>query len=518
MSWSNHWIFLVTLLVLITAFTISVFVHSPPKCGRRRRRQSHCSTAAATYNFAVDVSGFAGGAPPLDEDFIAEEEMEGAKSLRVSTSTLAAIRPWTVGSQNNITSTLPAAETTMASYSGSVAGAGLLWLGAVSDFSQRGGYNTSKHSYSLNGGSTWSQHFMPTHPTSKLLLTRDNLQWQANSDPVACFGPSGRAVYLANLYLNAANKANGLYVAAGTLPTTSGPDVWSASQIYPVAVNSSPTSTLFEDKPWLTADPTTASQLYIVWTRFNFATGTDFILFATSTNSGTTWSTPIQVSPFNQNGGVQGAQVAVDGSGNVWVVWTVFFANGLRRLYASRSNNRGVSFANVGFPVTPYFAKPSFSSRYRKEAFAALAVERASRTVHIAYPASNAQGFSKILYVRSVNGGTTFTSPVNLVNTTSGNQFMPAISADSSVSGRVQVVWYDSRNNRLRGNRQLDVYAALSTTAGATWGTNVRVTPSSTDVGSSSFVGDYCGVSSQGGLSLPAWAFFVTPLRTASLV
>lgn len=418
------------------------------------------------------------------------------------------IGPNAVASQQNITTTVPEAETTISAY----AGGGGLWLAAVSDFSQRGGFNTTKYAYSLNNGGTWSQQFMPI--SAGKVATSDGRLWEANSDPVAAFGPTNRAVYLANLYFNGSNNANGLYVAAGTLPTSTGQIVWPTSQIRPVVVNPSPSATNFEDKEWITVDPVTG-YVYVVWTRF--VGSSDMILFSRSLNAGQTWSAPTQVSPSGQNGGVQGAQVAADRNGNVWVVWTVFFQNNLRRIFASKSVNRGVSFATVGVAVSPYYNALTFPSNYRKESFPTLAVQGVSGTVHVAFPASSQAGTSKILYQRAVNGTLPFSNPVNIINTTAGNQFFPAISVDPANASRVQLVWFDSRNNTLAGNRQLDIYAALSTNSGASFATNVRVTPTSIDVGNTSFVGDYMGVASQSGISLPAWAFWVTPMRTATI-
>jgi hypothetical protein len=169
----------------------------------------------------------------------------------------------------------------------------------------------------------------------------------------------------------------------------------------------------------------------------------------------------------------------------------------------------------MGLAATPYFYGPTFSSSYRKEAFPALAVDRFTKTVHLAFQATDNRGSSRILYCKLNNGsGSTFSTPINLINTNQGNQFFPAIAADPNTRNSLQVSWFDTRNSTI-GNRQLDVYTVRSTNNGSSFGTNERVTFSKTDVGNASFVGDYHGVAMLNGRALPVFAFLVTPLRNA---
>jgi hypothetical protein len=57
-------------------------------------------------------------------------------------------------------------------------------IGMISDFSQRGGFNTSKFSVSKDGGKTWKESFVPESGGSP--ATGDGAVWQANSDQPAC--------------------------------------------------------------------------------------------------------------------------------------------------------------------------------------------------------------------------------------------------------------------------------------------------------------------------------------------
>jgi len=61
-------------------------------------------------------------------------------------------------------------------------------VAAISDFSLRGGFNTTKYTLSTNNGSTWKQAFIPRN-SAGLPLTSDGAAWQANSDPVVAIDP-----------------------------------------------------------------------------------------------------------------------------------------------------------------------------------------------------------------------------------------------------------------------------------------------------------------------------------------
>lgn len=467
---------------------------------------SSSSSSSNSLSFEVNPSILARSV--LDTGYYAEEEDEEKEA---STQQQAIVGAAAISGLKTISTSVPEAEESVAANPASPSG--LKWLAAVSDFSIRGGYNTTKYGYSLDGGNTWSQHFVPLNGSSSKPQTSDLRQWDANSDPVCAFSPSGNIAYCASLYFNVSNNANGIYIAAAVLPSTLGPAIYSASNVRPIVVNTSPTTPIFDDKEWIATDPTTGA-VYCSWTRFTATT--NFIMFSKSTNQGVTWSAPIQVSPASVNGAVQGSSVAADGNGVVWVLWTTFYTLGVRRLFASRSTNGGATFSTVGITISPFFNSLTFPSKYRKEAFAAMTIEKGNRMVHVAFPATANNSTSKILYMRASNGSTTFSAPVNLINTSSGNQFFPAIASDLNNTGLVQVSWFDTRNCTVANNAQIDVYTSRSTNAGASFASsNQRVTPNKTSVGNASFVGDYCGVAVHAKRALPVFAFLVTPLQTA---
>src|SRR6266852_2294675 len=126
-------------------------------------------------------------------------------------------------------------------------------VAAISDFSQRGGFNTTKYSFSFNSGAagSWTEAFVPSDSTSGALLTSDGEVWDANSDPVVVIDNLGH-VYLSSLYLDALGISNGLYVGVGTLD---GSGVsFTAANINPVATNPTLSANFTEDKPGFAVD------------------------------------------------------------------------------------------------------------------------------------------------------------------------------------------------------------------------------------------------------------------------
>jgi hypothetical protein len=114
------------------------------------------------------------------------------------------------------------------------------------------------------------------------------------------------------------------------------------------------------------------------------------------------------------------------------------------------------------------------------------------------------------------------TAPAVIDNQATGHQVFPDISADGGV---LHTIWWDSRNDpcysvtRPIGNcadkstvDSLDVYAAMSSNAGATWTDKTRLTDESTnpnfeqfDNRALPFAGDYLWVTSLGSFAYATW-------------
>ena len=118
----------------------------------------------------------------------------------------------------------------------------------------------------------------------------------------------------------------------------------------------------------------------------------------------------------------------------------------------------------------------------------------------------------------SDDGGATW-SPALRVNddATTNSQFLPKISLDPT-SGKLAVVWYDSRNDLGAGGAgdtdgvagdDAQLWGAFSTDGGASFTPNLQIsagTSNSRDSGNTIDYGDYSALSFYGGVAHPSWS------------
>ncbi len=382
-------------------------------------------------------------------------------------------------------------------------------VGAISDFSQDGGFNTSKFATSSNGGGNWTEGFITKTPGNGPAVT-----WKAHSDPVVAISRKTGTAFLSTLMFctascDSSDTDGGLYAARSTDGGLSFP----ANQTYAVATHTAGvgTSQDFEDKNWITVDNNSASSfygnVYHSWTRF-FAAGRDAIYFSKSTNDGVSWSTPQRISQTALDGAVQGSGIATGPAGEIYVVFEVFFVGGKRQIYMTKSTNGGGTWTTAA-AITPQFGElssPFAGATYRTDSFPAIAVDNSgisgkNGNIYVVY-ASQSQGNADVSFIRSTNGGGTWSSPLRVNDVKTGQQFFPAIAVDSN--GDIAIAWHDTR----LADPKYDIFAARSDNNGTCFSTNQRVTSvSSTPPGASnSFIGDYGGIAGLGGNVYPVWS------------
>jgi hypothetical protein len=153
--------------------------------------------------------------------------------------------------------------------------------------------------------------------------------------------------------------------------------------------------------------------------------------------------------------------------------------------------------------ITPLFNDLSFSSSYRKNSFPALAVSPANGNVYEVYADQpNATVGAEVEFIISTNGGASFSSPVVINDDSSGQQFMPAVTVDSS--GVIHASWFDTRRSPADASLY-DIFATFSKNDGGTFAPNAQVTSTLLDAGSVSFIGDYAGIAAADGFAHPVW-------------
>jgi len=195
--------------------------------------------------------------------------------------------------------------------------------------------------------------------------------------------------------------------------------------------------------------------VYVVWS--DNRNGSYDIYFAKSTDGGATFSTNVRVDDTGAGTSVQThPAVAVAANGDIYVTWSDN-RNGTTstNIYFAKSTDGGATFgANVRVDNT--------ARSYNL--FSSVAVSGSN--IYISW---HTQGTNEDVFVaKSVDGGATFGPSVQVNSPSTGSQTRSSIAVDAA--GNVYVAWRDTRNS------VGDIYFAKSTNAGVSFGTNVRIT------------------------------------------
>ena len=255
------------------------------------------------------------------------------------------------------------------------------------------------------------------------------------------------------------------------------------------------------DKQWFTIDNTNSSGRgfqYQYWsTDGNNYGGRQF---TRSTDGGLTWLDPINI-PNSPAWGT----LDVDSVGNLFIGGVNLTTNGIWCVRSTNAKNGGVvptfdrsTAVNLGGDIV--FAEPINPEGLVGQVF--LAVDRSGTSTNDnVYMLASVQpsGFtngSDVMFVRSTNGGITFSAPRRINNDPVNHakwHWFGTLSV--APSGRIDVVWYDTRNSPNNVTSQL--FYSFSIDGGNTWSPNVAVSnPFNPFIGypNQSKIGDYITV------------------------
>lgn len=205
--------------------------------------------------------------------------------------------------------------------------------------------------HSLDRGETWTPSKIPGYPTDTsaegMASPLHGRQAEAG-DPLLAFDNDGN-LFAGGIAFNRVNPQNGdVWVATyGAQPHPSGyPKDYLRTVV--VGTGTPALNGVFEDKPELEVDRTGGrfdGNVYICWSRFVGFNGRTKISFSRSTDSGRTFSRPIELS-YGKD--VQGCDIAIEHDGDMYVAWgtrntpSAIDAQGLA---IARSTDGGASFA-----------------------------------------------------------------------------------------------------------------------------------------------------------------------------
>ncbi len=286
----------------------------------------------------------------------------------------------------------------------------------------------------------------------------------------------------------------------------------------------------FLDKNHLWVDNSSVSafqgNVYSSWTNFGGAANNQ-IEISRSTNNGTTWSAPLNISAGVAAGSHnQGVNIQTGPNGEVYAVWAIYDSWPAREnaIGFAVSNDGGVTYGaptrihnNIqgvrwqpGFPIANPHGK-----NMRSNSFPGMAVDISGGPnngniyvvwANVGIPGINTGTDVSIYMMTSTDGGVTWSTPVKVNTDPAGNvQYFPWITCDP-VNGNLSVIFYDDRNV---GGTDVEAWVADSTDGGLTWSdfrvSDVSFTPAPIPGLAGGYMGDYLGISANSGNVYPVW-------------
>lgn len=334
-------------------------------------------------------------------------------------------------------------------------------------------YRPGLHVYiSTDGGKSWSNKALGlVHPG-----------WQTGNDPSVGFDANGTCFVVYGGFPDGNNTGeSGVYIAK----STDNGATWTPHVPVIEHVGTMTSDSAFEDKYYIQIDNSTSSpykgMMYIPWKRVINADSSTQIVISRSTDGGATWGAPVPVSPRKSGTSTdttfgQSFPLSTTGpDGTVYVVWN---DGPSRSIGFAKSTDGGKTFSAPTFAVRNYptLGTPRkvgsdvyhvLKGTFRAESYPTLMADNSNSTrrgwLYLAWAAGKSPN---IYFVRSSDGGATW-SPWSTISTdTTNDQWWPWLSVDQT-NGDIAVMYADSRNDP--SNIKIDNYLSYSRDGGSTW-------------------------------------------------
>jgi hypothetical protein len=367
--------------------------------------------------------------------------------------------------------------------------------------------STQPQFFSTDGGATWSS-------ASLTAQTGDSFQ----SDPEVDWTSDGTAWSL-TLGVTAASTSR-LY----SYTSTDKGATWTFEKVVSDTQTGADREII-----WVDHSPTSSfkDQVYAVWHN-----GMPVFVSRRTAGSGGTWSSPLKVSGSETTSVGIGADVKTNANGDVFVFWPD--ADGSQNIAFVKSVDGGTTFGTpkviaTTFATTRKLSIPAASSRAVRVYISAGAYRTATKDLVYAVwtdlsgetgcttgagPGSSTSSSCKtrVWFIRSTDGGTTWSTPIMINNQSSKNdQFHSRLSVDES-NGLLVATYHDTVADS--GRKQTHVYYQTSSDDGVTWSSAVQITSSPSDATGSAVdtggfgYGDYDGLHGFYGTFFPCWTDF----------
>jgi hypothetical protein len=365
----------------------------------------------------------------------------------------------------------------------------------------------AKVSYSQDGGAHW-QLATGTSPTNYNVSGDVSITYDIRGHAILCyiaFDKLGTPEYWAH---NATR--NGIFVRR----SIDGGKTWEPNA---AAVDEQAThpEMPFEDKPYVVADNNSSSpfagNLYVGWTEFSLSKS--IILFSRSTDGGSTWSAPYEISthegiPRDDNGALEGFDAAAGPNGTLYAIWSDGDS-----IVMAISQDGGVTFRpsrKILDTAASYFKVEDVE---RSDGFPQIGIDPRTERLFVTWT-DYRNGDVDVFCSTSRDRGRTWSAATRVNNDPLHNgadQFFQWLAVDPA-SGAVYVVFYDRRGDP--ENRSTAIVLARSIDGGETF-TNYAWTQIPFDPGDQ-FIGDYTAIAALNDRVYGAWTYKESPSRNST--
>ena len=365
-----------------------------------------------------------------------------------------------------------------------------------------GGSRGLRTGYSFDGGLTWS--------LTQAAFSRCTGGNAANggdfaraSDPWVTIGPDGIAYQIAIAFNGATFAANSSSAVLASRSTDGG-RTWSNPATL-IVDGASP----FNDKESITADPVTPGFAYATWDRLEPG-GHGPSYFARTTNGGQSWEAARPIyDPAGRNQTLNNHIVVATGAGthtlfNFFTEFDVISNALVPRLAVVRSTDQGATWSGASV-VSDLRARGAFDpqnpSRELRDGanIASFAAGPGGVLVGVWQDSRfSGGGHDGVAFTRSVDGGNTWSAPVQINRVPATQALLPAVTVRAD--GTIGVLYYDMRNDTADAATLLvDAWLATSPD-GVNWSERHVAGPFDFNrapvAEGGLFVGDYQGIAS----------------------
>jgi hypothetical protein len=246
--------------------------------------------------------------------------------------------------------------------------------------------------------------------------------------------------------------------------------------------------------------------IYAVWVNLNLLPYS--VQFASSSNSGQSWLTPVTVNPGNTNR-CSGGSVITGPDGKIYITWAgLSGVSPFIEVFAgfATSTNAGLNwnftqniFDMTGIAGTLTFPQGSIRTNGLPQVAMDVTNGPFKGWLYIVTTEKNrlpAGSDPDIIFHRSTDGGTTWSQGIRVNQDPLNNgklQYFPSMCIDSL--GGIDIIFYDNRNT---SNDSMEVFIARSKDGGNTWFEKAisdhRLQPKPILGGSSLFQGDHIAI------------------------